>query len=91
MHELLSRTVDPIPPPEGRQWYRLELFKEDNPLGVRHCVRQTHAQGSGLNRDILWDGEEVDRYWILGMAKRRYAERRAALVARGFCYSDIEI
>jgi hypothetical protein len=39
----------------------------------------------------LWEGEEVDYFWILDEAKERYAERRLALVEKGFIYSDMDM
>ena len=37
----------------------------------------------------MWDADEVEHFWILAEAEKRYAERRAALVENGFIYSDI--
>jgi hypothetical protein len=33
---------------------------------------------------------EVDHFWSLEEAKRRYAERRQALALKGFIYSDMD-
>jgi hypothetical protein len=38
----------------------------------------------------LWENEEMDYFWILDEAKKRCAEWKAALVAKGFIYSDRE-
>jgi hypothetical protein len=90
MQEILSRTNDPNTPLQGEEFYELRLFEEVNQLGTRHCVRQTHAQWSDLNHDVVWKGEEVDYFWILDEAKKRYAERKSALAKMGFIYSDID-
>jgi hypothetical protein len=39
----------------------------------------------------LWVQVEVDYFWILDEAKRRYAERRLTLAERGFIYSDMDM
>jgi hypothetical protein len=90
MQEILSKTIDPNAPLQGQEFYELRLFEEPNQLGTRHYVRQTHAMWSDLNWDVLWEGEEVDYFLILDEAKRRYAERRLALAAKGFIYSDMD-
>jgi len=53
MQEILSKTVDPNVPLQGQEYYEMRLFEEANELGTRHCVRQTHAQWSDKNRDVL--------------------------------------
>jgi hypothetical protein len=68
----------------------LRLFEEPNPLGTRHCVGETHAEWSEIDRQIMFEGEVVDYFWIQAEAKQRYAERRLALVGKGFIYSDME-
>jgi hypothetical protein len=90
MQEILSKTVDPHAPLQGQEFYELRLLEEANPLGTRHCVQQTHAQWSHKNQDVIWESEEVDCFWILDEAKKRYVERRLALVEKGFIYSDME-
>jgi hypothetical protein len=90
MQEILSKTVDPSAPLQGQEFYELRLFEEPNQLGIRHGVLQIHAEWSDLRHDVLWESEEVDYYWILDEAKKRYAERRQALVERGFIYSDMD-
>lgn len=91
MQEVLTKTVDPKAPLPGQEFYELSLLNEANELGTRYCVRQAHAEWSEIDRQIMFDGEEVDRFWILAEAKRRYAERRLALGQRGFIYSDMDL
>ena len=91
MQELLSKTIDPDTPLLGQEFYELRLFEEANPLGTRHGVLQIHAQCKDSIHGAVWDGEEVDYFWILADAKKRYAERRLALAARGFVYSDMDM
>jgi hypothetical protein len=90
MQEILSKTIDPDAPLQGQEFYELRLLVEPNELGTRHCVRQTHAQWSDRNWDVIWESEEVDYFWILDEAKKRYAERKSALAKMGFIYSDMD-
>jgi hypothetical protein len=90
MQELLSRRVDPRTPLSKQEFYELSLLEEANELGTRHCVRQAHAQWSEIDQQIMWDKEEIDHFWILSEAKKRYEERREALREEGFIYSDMD-
>ena len=91
MQEILSKTVDPNVPLQGLEFYQLRLFEESNELGTRHGVLQIHAQWSDRHFDVVWESEEIDYFWILEEAKKRYAERRLALAEKGFTYSDMEM
>jgi len=90
MQEVLSRTADSNAPLNGQEFYELSLLDEANDLGTRYCVMQAHAEWSEIDGQIMWDQEEVDYFWILSEAKRRYAELRLGLTNKGFIYSDIE-
>ncbi len=39
----------------------------------------------------MFEGEEVDYFWILAEAKQRYDERRLALAEEGFINSDMDL
>lgn len=89
MQEVLSRTIDPDAPLLGQEFYYLRLLEEDNPLGTRHVVLQIHAVCNDAVRGPLWESEEVEHFRIVDEAKKRYAERKLALVEKGFIYSDM--
>jgi hypothetical protein len=91
MQEVLSKTIDSKVPLRGQECYELSLLDEANDLGTRYCVRQAHAEWSEIDRQVMWNQEEVEHFWILNEAKRRYAERRLALAERGFFYSDMDM
>ena len=61
-----------------------------NLLGIRYGAGQTHAEWSEIDRRVMFDGEEVDYFWILAEAKQRYIERKLALAEQGFIYSDTD-
>jgi hypothetical protein len=91
MQEVLSKTDDPKIPLREQEFFELRLLDEANELGTRYCVRQAHAQWSDIDRQIMWDQEETDHFWILAEAKQRYTERRRNLAEKGFIYSDMDL
>jgi hypothetical protein len=90
MEEVLSKNIDPKTPLNELELYQLSLLDEANDLGTRHVVKQWHGAWSEIDKQVMWDQEEVEYFWILAQAKERYAERRRALVEKGFIYSDID-
>jgi hypothetical protein len=89
MQELLSKTDVADIPLREQEFFELRLFDEVNELGTRYCVRQTHAQWSDKDGQVMWGQEEIDHFWILSEAKMRYGERRLVLAEKGFIYSDM--
>ena len=90
MQEVLSKTADSEAPLRGQEFYELSLLDEANELGTLYSVRQDHAEWSEIDGQVMWNQEEVEHFWILSEAKRRYAERRLALAEKGFIYSDLD-
>jgi hypothetical protein len=88
MQEILSKSVDA--PLQGQEFYELRLFEKPNQLGMRHGVGWTHAEWSEMDQQVMFEGEEVEYFWILEEAKERYAQRKAALALEGFIYSDMD-
>ena len=91
MQEVLSKTVDPGAPLRGQEFYELSLLDEANELGTLYSVRQAHAEWSEIDGQVMWNQEEVEHFWIMSEAKKRYEERRLALSERGFIYSDMDM
>jgi len=91
LEEILSKTDDPKTPVEELEYYELSLLDEANNLGTRHVLKQWHGAWSEIDRQVMWDQEEVEYFWILALAKERYAERRRALEEKGFIYSTTEL
>jgi hypothetical protein len=89
MEEILSKNIDPKTPLQELEYYELSLRDEANDLGTRHVVKQWHGAWSEIDRQIMWDGEEVEYFWMLAQARERYAERRLALAEKGFIHSDM--
>jgi hypothetical protein len=91
MQEVLSKTCDTNVPLREQEFFELSLFDMAHELGTRYSVRQAHAQWDDKDGQVMWDQEEVDHFWILGEARKRYAERRLALAQQGFIYSDMDL
>lgn len=91
MQEVLSKANDPKALPSEQELYELSLLDEANDLGIRYIVRQWHAEWIEIDRQVMWDQEEAEYFWIQAEAKQRYAERRLALTERRFIYSDMDL
>ena len=103
MQEVLSKTTDPNVPLQEQEYFELSLDDLGTPfqsrfsvsLGVvarhRFIVWEAHAAWSEIDRDTMWEGYEHDECSTLEKAERRYEERRAAIVKKGFIYSDMEL
>jgi hypothetical protein len=90
MEEILSKTTDPKASLKEQECYELSLLDEANDLGTRHVVKQWHGAWSEIDGQVMWDGEEVEYFWILSEAKARYEERKLALAEKGFIHLDID-
>ena len=90
MQELLSKSVGAKSPLRDQEFFELNLSDAPNPSGTLYIVQQIHAQWSDIDGEIMWDQEEVETFSGLSEAKQRYDERRRALAAKGFIYSDMD-
>jgi hypothetical protein len=90
MQETFTRTTDAKAPLHELDIYELRLFDESNEFGTRYCVKQSHAEWSEIDGQIMWDQEEVEHFWVIAEAKKRYEERRVALAELGYIYSDMD-
>ena len=68
----------------------MSLLDEANNLRTRYCVRQAHAEWNDFDGQVMWNQEEIEHFWILNEAKRRYAERRLSLAEKGFIHPDMD-
>jgi hypothetical protein len=103
MQEVLTNTVKPNVLLQEQECYALRLDDLSFPFSpqfidrmgtlVRHrfLVSQAHAAWSEIDGNVMWDGYEHDECSTLQEAELRYELRRAALVLKGFIYSDMEL
>ena len=90
MQEVLSRTTDPNAPAADCEFYELRLDDSDNVWMGRHVIRETHALWDASTSQIAWAEPEIEYVPNIDLADERYEARRAALVKRGFLYSDMD-
>jgi hypothetical protein len=79
MQEVFSKTDDPKVPLMDQKFCLLRLFGEPHKLGTRFCVELSYGEWSDIDGDFMFKNDEVAYFWILDVAKRRYAERRRDL------------
>jgi hypothetical protein len=91
MQELLSKTDDPKAQLRGQEFYELRLDDSSGSWESRYIVREAHAQWHEESGQVVWDEAETETTATIEQAKSRYAERRLALAAKGFIYSDMEL
>jgi hypothetical protein len=91
MEEILTNTDDPEVPLRDKEFYGLGLSDGDEIRGPGFFVRQLHASWSALQGTIAWDEFDIEKCVTYENAKRRYEARRAALVQKGYIYSDLEM
>lgn len=70
MEEILSKTIVPKTPLAELEYYELSLLAETDDLGTRHVVKQWHGAWSEVDRQIIWDQEEVEYFSMLSEAKK---------------------
>lgn len=90
MQEVLSKPTIEGTPIQEQEFYELSLLDTPNQLGTQYSVRQAHAQWSEIDRQVMWDDEQVEYFWIPEEARQCYSERRKVLAGKGFIYSDMD-
>jgi hypothetical protein len=91
MREMLSKTDDTNIPLSEQEYYEVRLDDSDDIWQPGFIVKQAHAFWSDIDRAIMWDEFESERFLILELAKKRYGARRRALAEKGFIYPDMDL
>ena len=52
--------------------------------------RQSHAEWSEIDQEVMFEDEEIDYFWVLDEARKRHKERKRTLAEKGFIYSDMD-
>ena len=89
MQELLSKN-EKLPLRE-QEFYQLRLDDYWDVLRRIFIVEQAHAEWSEIDRQMLWDEFESERFPALEKAQNCYQARKLALNQRGYIYSDIDL
>lgn len=90
VQEVLSKPEGENLPLAEQEFYELCVEEYDDGWRPVFIVKQTRAQWSEIDRQVMWEEPAWERWPTLTKAKEICEERRMALVARGFTQSDLE-
>src|SRR5665213_1008742 len=88
MQEVLSKPGAETLPLAEQEFYELCIEESDDVLRPGFVVKLTRAQWSEIDRQVMWESPEWERWPSLSKAKEKCEEWRKALAAKGFTQSD---
>ena len=88
--EVLSKPCAEAPLLAEQEFFELCVEESDDIWRPGYIVKQTHAQWSEIDRQVMWEEPEWERWPTLTKAKERCEEWRQNLAARGFTQSDMD-
>jgi hypothetical protein len=88
--EVLSKPGADNAPLAEQEFIELCIEESDDNWRPGFIVKQTHAQWSEIDGQVMWEEPEWERWPTLKKAKERCEEWRKALAARGFTQSDMD-
>ena len=91
LQEVLSKVGAETLPFAEQEFYELCIEESDDVFRPGFVVKQTRAQWSEIDRQVMWESPEWERWPTLNKAKEKCAEWRKALAKRGFALSDMEL
>jgi hypothetical protein len=90
LQEVLSKPGAESAPLTGQEFFELCIEESDDIWRPGFIVKQTRAQWSEIDRQVMWEEAEWERWPTLRKAKERCEEWRNALAAKGFTQSDLD-
>jgi hypothetical protein len=90
LQEILSKPECDSLPLAEQESYELCIEESDDIWRPGFIVKQTRAQWSEIDREVMWEEPEWERWPTLKKAKERCEEWRKALAAKGFTQSDLD-
>jgi hypothetical protein len=90
LQEILSKPECESLPLAEQEFYELCIEESDDIWRPGFIVKQTRAQWSEIDRQVMWEEPEWERWPTLNKAKERCEEWRKALAAKGFTQSDLD-
>ena len=90
LQEVLSKPGAETLPLAEQEFYELCIEESDDVFRPGFIVKQTHAQWSEIDRQVMWEEPEWESWPTLQKAKDRCEEWRKALAAKGFTQSDLD-
>jgi hypothetical protein len=91
VQEVLSKPDAESAPLAEREFFELCIEESDDVFRPGFVVKQTRAEWSEIDGQVMWEGPEWERWPTLKKAMERCEEWRKALAARGFTRSDMEV
>lgn len=89
MQEVLSKPGYEERPRSEWEFYELCIEESEDIWRPGFILKQTRAQWIEIDRQVMWEDPEWERWLTLKKAKDRYDGRLRALRAMGFTRSDM--
>lgn len=89
--EVLSKPGAETLPLAEQEFYELCVEESDDVFRPGFIVKQTHAQWSAIDGQVVWEDSEWERWPTLKKAEEKCEEWRKALAEKGFTQSDMDI
>jgi hypothetical protein len=90
LQEVLSKPGAEALPLAQQEFFELCIEEWDDVFRPGFVVRQTRAQWSEIDRQVMCESPEWERWPTLRKAKEKCEEWRKALAAKGFTQSDFD-
>ena len=90
LQEVLSKADAESGPLVEQEFYELCIEESDDPFRPGFIVKQTLAQWSEIDGQVMWEEPEWERWPTLKKAEERSEEWKKALAAKGFTQSDLD-
>jgi hypothetical protein len=90
IQEVLSKPGTDKAPLAEQEFYELCIEESDDAFRPGFVVKQTRAEWSEIDGQVMWEGPEWERWPTLNKAKEKCEEWRKALAAKGFTQSDMD-
>ena len=90
LQEVLSKPGTETLPLAEQEFYELCIEESDDAFRPGFIVKQSRAQWSEIDGQVIWEEPEWERWPTLKKADERCEEWRRALAAKGFTQSDMD-
>jgi hypothetical protein len=90
LQEVLSKPGAETLPLAEQEFFELCIEESDDIWRPGFVVKQTRAQWSEIDGQVMWEDPEWERWPTLKKAKEKCEEWRKALATKGFTQSDVE-
>jgi hypothetical protein len=90
LQEILSKPGAEIRPLVEQEFFELCIEESDDVFRPGFVVKLTRAQWSEVDRQVMWEEPEWERWPTLKTAKEKCERWRKTLAAKGFSQSDMD-